>query len=67
LYFHSKEFCKIKKACLSEGIFEVASNEESHYKQRSLDRKARQISQDDKKHSILQNSFSSKTTDLSIQ
>ncbi len=44
----------MKKGCLSEEIFGVVSNEESHYKRRSFDRKARRISQDDKKHSILQ-------------
>ena len=38
----------MKKGCLSEVIFEVVSNEESHYKRRSFDGKARRISQDDK-------------------
>jgi len=38
----------MKKGCLSEEIFEVVSNEESHYKRRSFDGKARRISQDDK-------------------
>ena len=42
------KFCKMKKGCLSEEIFEVVSNEESHYKRRSFDGKARRISQDDK-------------------
>ena len=46
----------MKKVCLSEEIFEVISNEESHYERRSFEGKARRISQDDKKHSILQNS-----------
>jgi len=39
----------INKGCLSEEIFEAVSNEESHYKRRSFDGKARIISQDDKK------------------
>ncbi len=47
----------MKKGCLSEEIFEVVSNEESHYKRRSFDGKARRSPQDDKKHSILQNSY----------
>ncbi len=34
----------MKKGCLSEEIFEVVSDEESHYKRRSFDRKARRIS-----------------------
>jgi len=42
------EFCKMKKGCLSEEIFEVVSNEESHYKRRSFDGKASRMSQDDK-------------------
>jgi len=33
----------MKKDCLSEEIFEVISNEESHYKRRSFDKKARGI------------------------
>jgi len=33
----------MKKDCLSEEIFEVISNEESHYKRRSFDGKARRI------------------------
>ena len=33
-----------EKGCLSEDIFEVISNEESHYKRRSFDGKARRIS-----------------------
>ncbi len=32
----------MKKSCLSEEIFEVVSNEESHYKRRSFDGKARE-------------------------
>ncbi len=39
----------MKKSCLSEEVFDVVSNEESHYKRRSFDGKARRISQDDKK------------------
>ncbi len=38
----------MKNDCLSEEIFEVVSYEESHYKRRSFDGKARRISQDDK-------------------
>ena len=38
----------MKKDCLSEEIFEVVSNEESHYKRSSFDGKARRISQADK-------------------
>jgi len=38
----------MKKGCLSEEIFEVVSNEESHYKRRSFDEKARRIFQDEK-------------------
>ena len=33
----------MKKGCLSEEIFEVVSSEESHYKRRSFDGKARRI------------------------
>jgi len=43
----------MEEGCLSEEIFEDNSNEESHYKRRSFDGKARRISQDDKRHSIL--------------
>jgi len=34
----------MKKDCLSEEIFKVVSNEESHYKRSSFDGKARRIS-----------------------
>jgi len=34
----------MKKVCLSEEIFEVISNEESHYERRSFEGKARRIS-----------------------
>jgi len=37
-----------EKGCLSEEVFKVVSNEESHNKQKSFDGKARRISQDDK-------------------
>ena len=38
----------MKQCRLSEEIFEVISNEESHYKQRSFQRRIYKIRQDDK-------------------
>jgi len=65
----------MKKVCLSEEIFEVISNEESHYERRSFEGKARRISpvfarfdlaSRMTKHSILKNSLKSTVVKINL-